>query len=167
VIDWDMLRYVTEKEAVTVPENAPDDFFISKYVTDPSSGARKFFLRGKRPDLQPRDPLPAGVSPPSGLAWKDAPKDILNYSVGLWKQSRLKMEGVWREDQPVVEAEIVSLRRNLLDEHCSSHSDEKRDLCFLVLEPLRISAVGFLLHQKNEQAQLCFGWATQTGQSLC
>jgi endoribonuclease Dicer len=151
IIDWATLQFVAETRVIAVPEDAADAFFVDKFVTDPWSGARKFILRKRRHDLKPLDPVPAGVAYPAGTGWKGSRKDIMNYSVSLWSKARATGKFVWREVQPVVEAEMVSLRRNLLDDQFSPVDDEKSDTCFLILEPLRISPVsgtvvhGFLL----------------------
>jgi endoribonuclease Dicer len=48
-----------------------------------------------------------------------------------------------REDQPVVEAELLPIRRNLLDDNVGDEDLEPKP-CFLVLEPLRISPVSLV-----------------------
>ncbi|GAB1318894.1 Dicer-like protein 1 [Madurella fahalii] len=140
IIDCDALRYVRENERITLELNAPDDFFKDKFVCDPYDGARKFFLHRRRHDLKPTDPVPEGIAAPGHRAWHTTCKthNILNYSLSMWSRSRNHM--ALREDQPVVEAELLSIRRNLLDDNIGDQDLEPRQ-CFLILEPLSISPI--------------------------
>ncbi|KAK4671059.1 Dicer-like protein 1 [Podospora pseudoanserina] len=138
LIDWDTVKYVQENNIVTYNFDEPDDFFEHKYVWDPWDGARKFYLRGRRHDMKPTDPVPEGIVAPGHRAWRttcDA-HDILNYSNSLWSKSRAKFKS--RGDQAVVEAELLSTQRNLLDDSLEGEDLEPKQ-CFLVLEPLKIS----------------------------
>jgi endoribonuclease Dicer len=148
IIDWSTLKTVTDTTSVTYTGDEEDDFFKDKFVTDPWDGARKFFLRKKRHDFKPRDLVPASVVQPSSRAWRTATQDILNYSVSLWSGSRSRY--IFREDQPVVEAELLPIRRNLLDDDIGDEDLQPRQ-CFLILEPLRISSV----RHSPEHAMYC------------
>ncbi|KAL2153195.1 hypothetical protein VTH82DRAFT_4350 [Thermothelomyces myriococcoides] len=138
VVDWATISFVKENEHISYTFEEPDDFFRDKYVYDPYDGSRKFFLRRRRRDLKPTDLVPEGVVAPGHKAWRatGVRHDILNYSLSAWLRSRASMS--LREDQPVAEAELLSIRRNFLDDNI--RDDElKPKPCFLVLEPLRIS----------------------------
>lgn len=139
LIDWDHLRSTRDEEYLGWDENTTDEFFRDKLVIDPYAGSRKFYLRGVRKDLKPMDPVPEGVPDPGHRPWRDSAveKNIKEYSVSLWMKSRLKRK--WRDDQPVVEAEVVSLRRNLLDDFVEATEDSR--ICYIILEPLRVSTV--------------------------
>ncbi|KAL2159933.1 hypothetical protein VTH06DRAFT_2066 [Thermothelomyces fergusii] len=140
VVDWATISFVRGNEHIRYTFEEPDGFFRDKYVCDPYDGARKFFLRRRRHDLKPTDPVPEGVVAPGHRAWRVAgvKHDILNYSLSAWLRSRASM--TFREDQPVVEAELLPIRRNFLDDSIGD-DDLEPDPCFLVLEPLRISPV--------------------------
>jgi endoribonuclease Dicer len=140
VIDWATVTFVRENERIVYTFNEPDDFFTDKYVSDPYDGSRKFFLRGRRHDMKPRDPVPEGIVAPNHRAWRISSEnhDILNYSLSAWAKSRAFLN--FREDQPVVEAELLPIRRNLLDDNIVDDGLEPKP-CFLILEPLRISPV--------------------------
>ncbi|KAL2133085.1 hypothetical protein VTI74DRAFT_2953 [Chaetomium olivicolor] len=137
IIDWPTMGFVQNHEHIVYNFNEPDEFFRNRYVTDPFDGVRKFFIRGRRHDMKPTDPVPEGIVAPSHRAWKfgTTAHDILNYSLSAWSKSRAKLFP--REDQPVVEAELLPIRRNLLDDNVGEDLEPK--LCFLVLETLRIS----------------------------
>ncbi|KAJ9138815.1 Dicer-like protein 1 [Pleurostoma richardsiae] len=97
------------------------DWELLSYVENtekvPYTGNEPEDFFSNRTDLSPRDAVLEGVVKPSHRSWKDVPHDILNYSI---------------------KAELVSLRRNLLDENSSLEETEPK-ICFLVLEYLRIS----------------------------
>ena len=140
IIDWSTVEKVQRHQRAEYSFDESDDFFHDKFVTDPWDGSRKFYLRGRRRDLKARDPVPDGIVAPSHRAWKTSSitHDIINYSVSLWSKARAKY--VWREDQAVVEAELLSVRRNLLDDSITDE-DLMPKPCFLVLQPMDISPV--------------------------
>ncbi|KAF0329177.1 RNase3 domain protein [Colletotrichum asianum] len=140
LIDWEHLRSTQGKEFLDWDATTPDDFFRDKLVTDPYAGSRKLYLRGVRKDMKPLDMVPDGVPDPGHRSWRDAnvEKNITEYSVSLWAKSRKKF--TWRQDQPVIEAEVVSLRRNLLDDFIETTTEESR-ICYVILQPLRVSTL--------------------------
>ncbi|KAK3353012.1 hypothetical protein B0T25DRAFT_199212 [Lasiosphaeria hispida] len=140
IIKWETLDFVRENEAIKYSFDKPDDFFHAKFVSDPWDGSRKFYLRGRRYDLKPTDTVPEGVVAPRHRAWRTVCKshDILNYSNSLWSNARSLFD--FSADQPVVEAGLLPIRRNLLDENIDDEDTELKK-CFLVLEPLRISSL--------------------------
>ncbi|KAJ3942648.1 Dicer-like protein 1 [Colletotrichum fioriniae] len=119
------------------------DIFSKEY----EASARDRSLRGisqatleVHKDLKPMDPVPEGVPDPGHRPWRDSvvEKNIKEYSVSLWMKSRLKR--TWRDTQPVVEAEVISLRRNLLDDFVEATNEESK-VCYVILEPLRVSTL--------------------------
>lgn len=143
-VDWESLDCVQSTDTITWTGNEENGFFDNRYVTDFWDGSRKFFVVRRRDDLKPADPVPEGVPPPSHRTWsKLAPAEcnILNYSVSLWSNARDRF--TWREDQPVFEARLLSTRRNLLDDNLGDE-DVPYHTCFVILEPLRVSAVSNL-----------------------
>ncbi|SPQ23615.1 4c178de2-59db-4c17-b734-ab0b07163eac [Thermothielavioides terrestris] len=138
IIDWASVKFVQANEHIVCTFDEPDDFYKDKYVTDPFDGSRKFFLLGRCHGMKPTDPVPDGIVPPRHRAWRVTCRnhDILNYSLSAWSSSRGRIR--LREDQPVVEAELLPIRRNLLDDNVGDEDLEPKP-CFLVLEPLRIS----------------------------
>ena len=139
-IDWEYLSSMKDVTFLEWDDDTPDDFFDSKFITDPYQGSRKLFTRGVRKDMKPLDPVPEGVPDPGHRSWKISSfeHNIKEYSVSAWAGSRLKR--TWRDDQRVVEAEVVSLRRDLLDEWVEDDV-QKNNICYVILEPLRVSAV--------------------------
>ncbi|KAK1728887.1 LOW QUALITY PROTEIN: RNase3 domain-containing protein [Colletotrichum acutatum] len=140
LIDWNHLQATKDKEYLDWDNSTSDEFFTNKLVVDPCAGSRKLRLRGVRKDLKPMDPVPEGVPDPCHRPWRDlaVEKNIKEYSVSLWMKSRLKR--TWRDTQPVVEAEVISLRRNLLDDFVEV-TNEGSKVCYVILEPLRVSTL--------------------------
>ncbi|KAK2013126.1 RNase3 domain-containing protein [Colletotrichum eremochloae] len=123
LIDWNHLRDTKDKEYLEWDDSTADEFFQDKLAIDYYAGSRKFYLRGVRKDMKPTDPVPKGVPDPGHRAWRDpaVEKNIKEYS-------------------PVIEAEVVSLRRNLLDDFVEVTNDESK-ICYVILEPLRVSTL--------------------------
>ncbi|RDA87011.1 hypothetical protein CP532_6707 [Ophiocordyceps camponoti-leonardi (nom. inval.)] len=120
----------------------PDDFFEHKLIMDPWDGSRKFILCGVDKSLKPSDRVPDGVPEPKSRSYRDTDKSIKEYSNSLARGSRRRQ--VWREDQPVIKAELLSIRRNFLveNEEEEENKKKKRDMhCWIILEPLCLSAL--------------------------
>lgn len=140
-IDWDTIDQVKETGFLEW-ENRPDDFYRDKFVVDPFDGSRKLALLGLNRHLKPSDPAPEDAPAPKGREFRFSEKTITDYSTSLW--SRAKKRRVWRDDQPVVDAEVLPLRRNFLDQ--SFAIDTANTRCSVILEPLQISPVSFIRH---------------------
>ncbi|KAL2267597.1 hypothetical protein VTJ83DRAFT_4874 [Remersonia thermophila] len=140
VIDWATVQLVRQNEHIAYRLDEPhdDDFFRDKFVADCYDGARKFFLKRRRADMKPTDLVPAGVVAPSHRAWSKAgnERSVLNWSFASW--SKLSTYRTLQQDQPVVEAELLPVRRNLLDDKPADRPFAP-ETCFIVLEPMRIS----------------------------
>ncbi|KAI0899860.1 hypothetical protein F4806DRAFT_454189 [Annulohypoxylon nitens] len=136
IIDWGCLTMLQTTPRYLELENKPDEFFENRFVVDPYDGSRKFYTIRRRPDLKPTDLAPSDVPRKQGpRSMKGVPVDIWNYSVSLWSRARSKL--IVRSDLPVVEAEYIPLRRNLLDELDKPENVERK--CFLIFETLKIS----------------------------
>ncbi|KAI1762058.1 hypothetical protein GGR53DRAFT_502835 [Hypoxylon sp. FL1150] len=139
LIDWDCLSELQSAARGLEWENQPDEFFRDRFVVDPHDGSRKFYTVCRRSDLKPTDPEPPNVpnAKASRKAQKkqNAPDNIWNYSISLWSKSRSKL--AVQHDLPVVEAEYIPIRRNLLDELDNCHDIERK--CFLVFATMKIS----------------------------
>lgn len=141
LIDWKAIELVDKYEVgpffIGLPwdQTTPDSFFEDKFISDPFDGSRKFWSVGVSHELKPLDPVPENTAPRPGTRKNN--DNIMEYSCSLWEKARSRRK--FREDQPVIECQLVSLRRNLLDEH--DIVDEKPRKCFLIMEPLKISPV--------------------------
>ncbi|KAI0469610.1 hypothetical protein F4859DRAFT_523002 [Xylaria cf. heliscus] len=141
VIDWNCILKIQSAPDHVEWENQSEDIFNDKFVIDPFDGSRKFYTKCRRPDLRPTDPQLPGLprsrrskEPKAG----EALPDIWSYSVSsLWQNTRNTITR--REDIPVVEAEYIPLRRNLLDRFDIADDAQRR--CFLIFQVLKISAL--------------------------
>ncbi|KAI5464989.1 hypothetical protein BGZ63DRAFT_440387 [Mariannaea sp. PMI_226] len=133
-LDWASVNLVKETDTLDWV-SAPEEFFSNRLVIDPWDGSRRFYINGINQSLKPSDPTPKGVPEPRSRAYRQTEKTVKDYSNSLFLKSRKRV--VWRDDQPVVNAELLSLRRNLLDEH--QVDEEMNNQCFIILEPLEVS----------------------------
>lgn len=141
LIDWACIDSVQAVTDGIEWEGQPDHVFKNKFVTDPHDGSRKFYTADLRRDLKPTDPqLPSAPKSQQCNKAREASRDIWNYSVSLWSNSRSKIPV--RQDLPVIEAEFVPLRRNLLDEF--ERVDDTNLKCYIVLQTMKLSAVSFV-----------------------
>lgn len=138
-VDWPVVKLVQENDSLPW-ENAPDDFFNDKFVTDLFDGSRKLVIKGINKSLRPSDPTPAGVPEPKCRSYRFVDQTIKEYSNSLWLKARKR--ATWRDDQPVINAELLSLRRNLLDEF--QVDEDVNNECFVILEPLQVSPVCYV-----------------------
>lgn len=90
-------------------------------------------------EYKPLDPVPPNTTPPHNKRKDNS--NIMEYTINLYQKARARR--TFRVDQPVIQAEYISLLRNFLDD-----SDERKSevptLMFIIPEPLIISAVIFL-----------------------
>jgi len=114
-------------------KDVPDEFFSDKFIVDPYDGSRKLWTVGLTHQYKPLDPVPAGAAVRKGTRRNN--ENILEYSCSLWAKARQRV--TFDEHQPVIEAKVISLRRNLLDPFDASENESQR--CFIVLEPLKVS----------------------------
>ncbi|EFY96289.2 dsRNA-specific ribonuclease [Metarhizium robertsii] len=139
VIDWDIVKGSEVACAPTFPTllTRPVDF-MDRFVTDPCDGSRKFFTSGVNKDYQAFDPVPNDVPFPRSRSYFRVQKTIAQYSNSL--SYKLRQSIIWNSEQPVFDAELLPLRRNLLCEPDQGGMHLPRG-CFLILEPLAISTL--------------------------
>ncbi|KAM0283091.1 hypothetical protein ACHAQH_002694 [Verticillium albo-atrum] len=140
LIDWDHLLTTRDVDYLPYDQESKASFYQNRFVIDPYTGSRKLYVKGIRADLKPTDMVPKGVPEPKFRFWRDVEHTIKEYSISLWMKSRIRRASEWHDDQPVVEAELVSLRRNLLDEFIEAE-DQQSTTCYVILQPLRISTL--------------------------
>lgn len=135
-IDWETINQIKETKCLDW-DNRPDDFYRNKFVVDPFDGSRKLALLGINKQLKPSDPAPEDAPAPRAREFRSSKKTVTDYSTSLWQ--RAKKRRVWRNVQPVVDAELLPLRRNFLDQFLTI--DTANTKCSVILEPLQVSPV--------------------------
>ncbi|KUJ06389.1 uncharacterized protein LY89DRAFT_603411 [Mollisia scopiformis] len=144
LIAWDILKAIEEHQVKWAAnpwdnkswETEPDEFFKDKYIVDPYDGSRKMWSKGVAYGHKALDPVPPNSAPRKGTRKNN--DNIMEYSCSLWAKARARR--TFDPNQRVVEAEFISLRRNLLDEFATAEDDSPKK-CFVILEPLKISAL--------------------------
>ncbi|KAI9829853.1 MAG: hypothetical protein M1819_005951 [Sarea resinae] len=132
LIDWSSVLTVHKNEELSWDSSVADSFFEKRFLVDRWDGGRRFFSVAVEPGLKPLDPVP-----PNSATGKYM-DNILDYSVSLFKKSRLKAQ--WNKQQPVVAANKVLFRRNYLDE-ITPQEHGSTTKCYVCPEPLKISAL--------------------------
>lgn len=135
LISWEILETVSEKPWLSWDETTPETFFEDRYLYDPFDGSRKIWARKVTHEYKPLDPVPPNTAPRSA---RKNNSNILEYSCSLFKVARSKR--TFSETQPVIEGEIIPVRRNFLDDR-NYQSCSGPTKCYVVPEPLSISAV--------------------------
>ena len=134
LIDWETISFVQNNEEISFSESIDPSFFINRFAYDPWDGRFRLFTTAIDDSLRPTDP------PPSYVARRRFMDNIMSYCLSLSKNSRAKFFSSCNWNQPVFHAELVRLRRNLLDK-MTDNEKESTTKCVVCIEALRISAV--------------------------
>lgn len=134
IIDWNTLETVQENDEISWTNAKVAGTMLDRFVFDKWDGRYRYFTIAVDRKLRPSDP------PPSFVPRRRHMDNIMNYCLSLFKNSRTKFLAQCDWDQPVLKAELVSLRRNLLDKMTDQEKAVERR-CVICLEALTISAV--------------------------
>jgi endoribonuclease Dicer len=141
VIDWQALKFANDNQNLVWSQDMKPESLLNRLIYDNWNGKYRYFPLSIDQTLSPLDP------PPSYVPVRKWSKDIMNWTLSLSKNSRPKFfdRCIW--DQPVLQAEMVCLRRNFLDK---ASEDERAVNTKAVICPqaLCISAVSHL-HYKD------------------
>lgn len=135
-VDWAVVEEGCKEGDLRWTRGMPESQLIDKLVFDPNSGGNRCFTTRLARDYQPTDPMPEEYS-----ALQDKKKfhvNIVNSCSALFGKSRA--EQVWDSAQPVLEAERISYRINLLASP-EARETVKISRCLICPEPLLISRV--------------------------
>ncbi|KAI3054082.1 hypothetical protein CBS147352_4030 [Aspergillus niger] len=134
ILDWESLTYVRDNDSIPFSTNADPESWVDLFVFDAWDGRCRFFTVGVEHSLTPSSP------PPPFVARRRHMNDVMIYCLSLSKNSRAKFLSTCHWDQPVLRAELVRLRRNLLDKMTHTERDVETR-CFICIEPLKASAI--------------------------
>ena len=132
--DWELLLLVHQNEEIPFTLQTSSEALINRFVFDPWDGRYRYFTMAIDNTLHPSDP------PPPFLLRRKFMENIMSYTLSGSKNARAGFLSRCNWEQPVLEAELVRLRRNLLDKMTDIEKDVETR-CFICIEPLRISAV--------------------------
>ncbi|KAL4821319.1 hypothetical protein BDW67DRAFT_172141 [Aspergillus spinulosporus] len=133
-IDWDTVALGNSVDQLDFPKNTTSNLYCNRFVYDPRDGRYRYFTLSVDESLKPSDP------PPSSVPRRRHMNNIMNYCISLSRNSRAYFLAKCNWNQPVFRAELVRLRRNLLD-RMTDQEKETKTTCFLCLEPLKISQI--------------------------
>ncbi|KAG9677170.1 dicer-like protein 1, partial [Aureobasidium melanogenum] len=137
LIDWATLNYLCENnKGIQWSLNMSNSLLVDKFFIDPWDGGRRFFSTRVAKEYKPSDPVPEGCVASRRQA------DIINYTVSLWRKTRETKKKSWNLEQPVLEAEKILHRRNMLAEPTVKEAkDAAKVRSFICPEPLIMSAL--------------------------
>ncbi|GAM85067.1 hypothetical protein ANO11243_030700 [Dothideomycetidae sp. 11243] len=130
-IDWQAIEMTCGDDNMHWNHDMNPTSLVDKFLVDPFDGGKRYYTTSLATHLLPSDPKPD---------WKgsaNAPT-ILQSSVSLWKKARSRFKE--DPDQPVLEANQVLHRRNLLAQPSAKENEEK-SVCFICPQPLIISTL--------------------------
>lgn len=134
LLDWSLIREVSEHEVYNWTAEMPHDALVNRFIIDKWDGGRKFYSKNVSQTLKPLDPVPQGSAKSK---WK---ANILDYSNSMFKGTRMKFKDTWDLDQPVIETEKVRARRNFLTMPVPKELKDSTQ-AFLCPQPLQISVL--------------------------
>ncbi|KAJ6139597.1 hypothetical protein N7471_006083 [Penicillium samsonianum] len=134
IIDWAALQYVQDNPKLMWSTDMEPESLLTRFIYDDWNGKYRYFPLAIDPNLRPSDPPPSYA--PS-RKWCD---DIMNWSLSLSKNSRPKFFNRCIWTQPVVQAELICLRRNFLDK-AAEEEKASNSRCVICPQPLVISAI--------------------------
>lgn len=139
MIDWNLMETVgIDETPVSTICTSPHNF-EKRFVFDPWDGSRKFFTGMVNKEYRPFDPVPSDAPVPKSRSYQRVEQNIAEYSNSLTLPSRQRV--IWNSEQPVFDAELLPLRRDLFREPQHGDVASSRSCC-IILEPLNISTVG-------------------------
>lgn len=134
MIDWDAVRYIQGNPVIPWSREMRPESLVDRFMYDDWNGKYRYFSIAIARHLRPSDPPPYYV--PS-RKWNT---DILNWSLSLSKNSRVKFFDRCDWSQPVVHVELMSPRRNFLDKATEEEISENIR-CVICPQALNISPV--------------------------
>jgi endoribonuclease Dicer len=136
VVDFGLLSFVDTHTELSWSKDEPASL-RDKFIFDRWDGKYRYFSLGVDTELRPSDP------PAPTMARRRHMENIMNYTLSLYKNARAKFLASCDWSQPVIKAELVQLRRNLLDKSTAEDLEQRKSsLYYICPGPLVISAVG-------------------------
>ena len=149
LIAWDVIDAALANQYLPWDENTPDSAFEGLWVVDPMDGSRRLWTKKVTHEYKPTSPIPRDAVRREERWYrvmkeeqedKSAPPTIMQYSNSSWARTRKSRHKKWNLDQPVIEADVIPLRRNFLDDR-DIPDKAAHTHCYICPEPLALSTV--------------------------
>ena len=134
LIDWAAIETACNEECKSWTPDMPASMLLDKLLIDPYHGGNRAYSLRLATEYDAATAVPAG----SAKFQSRHGTSILDSSVSLWRKAR--QTRTWNMQQPVLEVEMVMLRRNMLATPVEKETKVKTR-GFLCPEPLKISTL--------------------------
>jgi endoribonuclease Dicer len=140
-LDWSLLNEVMQNDEYQWSQDMPHDMLANRFLIDKWEGGRRWYTKSANVSMSATDPVPADSPKPHSSAVKSKimMESILSYSNSMFKASRERNKDVWDMQQPVLEAETLLLRRNMLAPPDPEQMAKASRRAYICPQPLRIS----------------------------
>lgn len=155
IIDWEVLRYVQDNPQIPWTEAMKPECLLNHFMYDDWNGKYRYFPIAIDHNLRPSDP------PPYYAPSRKWDKNILDWSLSLGKGGRSRFFNRCNWGQPVVQAEMISPRRNFLDK-ISEDEEWECSRCAICPQAVAVSPVSSI-----SGAYFCVFIDLTKGRSLC
>jgi endoribonuclease Dicer len=133
------LKILNDPKPIQWSPGSDPNAWCNQFLIDKWSGKYRYWSRAVLPDLNIDSPIPAEV-PDRRYKGAKAEK-ILEYTLSLYGKSKLRFFENSDQSQPVLEAELVQIRRNFLDRAEAKDFEEYLPKYHVCAEPLAVSKV--------------------------
>ena len=141
LIDWGIVDSVGDHDFENPAHWTPDlphTTIEERFIFHLEQGARRFYSAKVDSTRRPSDPVPQEAH-----QGNDRVHSILQYSILDKPKNKYEYKISAEEyEQPVVQAALISTRRNWLDENNDSNSKDPETMCYICPKRFKISPVG-------------------------
>ena len=110
----------------------------NKFLLDPLSGKYHYFTEGVVDGVGPFDPEPAEYLPTEGK--KSKATSVIYFTDSHWSVKQKDwLAQQWDPSQPVLSAELQTVRRNFLDR--PTEQEKAKHMCWIAPEPLEVARI--------------------------
>ena len=136
-LDFDALSAACGERRKWVP-GTPSSEWCNKFLVDPFNGKYHYFTEGIVDKAKAFDPEPIEYVPQKGK--KRQATSILAFTDSHWSAKQKDwLATQWDPEQPVLVAEVQTVRRNYLD--APTEKEMVKQMCWLAPEPLQMSRI--------------------------
>ena len=113
--------------------------WANRFLVDPLSGKYHYFTEGVIDGVGPFDPEPTEYLPTEGK--KSKATSVIYFTDSHWSVKQKDwLAQQWDPSQPVLSAELQTVRRNFLDR--PTEQEKAKHMCWIAPEPLEVARIG-------------------------